>query len=475
MVDEELTKKVSKIEENFVRLTEFVEKYSEVISKKNLTKGEVTYLKSLERQEMSYALKNLSSVYLSLKNALFEDILKKANLKNVKRVIPVLGDLFKKLFTNDSQRYNLKTSFEMVNVRLIKRLHSIEFMIYHDGKPWSYDEICQNLDSLFLNNKRRKVIDSIIYPIITYLKTGKVININEMKNYYEKQHSDDKEKNAVIQEIFNIFTASNANIRSLNFGEVTEKDVSASAASLSGILILAEACQYRNPTFGKLERNAMKTVLRLSQNNCTNSFSKVFNNKTGRYIPAHSGGGNLDTQLLLSYNFDNDSVKARFLPIPVEKTKTEEIKKLFVDIIIGEESLEEIYSKLYPFKYPGFLQDMTAKDHDEDTIKAVFGKLNSLFPNMFSSTDSFINGNRKVRNSTVQNIINFKPKDQEIDLARQLPYRVEKSTNSTLLLVLGHAFKSNNYISHTLLSCKRSTLPSAEHIVESHFYKEISP
>lgn len=106
---------------------------------------------------------------------------------------------------------------------------------------------------------------------------------------------------------------------------------------MSGILILAEACQYRNPTFGKLERNAMKTVLRLSQNNCTNSFSKVFNNKTGRYIPAHSGGGNLDTQLLLSYNFDNDSVKARFLPIPVEKTKTEEIKKLFVDIIIGEE------------------------------------------------------------------------------------------------------------------------------------------
>lgn len=118
---------------------------------------------------------------------------------------------------------------------------------------------------------------------------------------------------------------------------------------------------------------------------------------------------------------------------------------------------------------------MTAKDHDEDTIKAVFGKLNSLFPNMFSSTDSFINGNRKVRNSAVQNIINFKPKDQEIDLARQLPYRVEKSTNSTLLLVLGYAFKSNNYISHTLLSCKRSTHPSAEHVVESHFYKEINP
>lgn len=407
-VDEKLIKKVNKIENNFVRLTTFIREYSKVISKKNLTEKDITHLKFLERQEINYALRNLSSIYLSLKNASFEDILEKENLKNVKRVVPVLGDLFKKLFTNDSQLYNLKTPFGIVNVQLKSQPpYGIEFIIYHDRKAWSYNEICQNLDLLFIDNKSSNVIHCIIHPIMKYLKNGKAIDINKIKSYYEKQYNDDIEKNAVIQEIFNLFTTSNANIRSLNFEKVPMDNVVASAASLSGILILAEACQYRSPTFGKLERNAMKTVLRLSQNNCKNPFCKVFNNKKGRYVPAHSQGGNIDTQLLLSYNFDNDSIKARFLPIPIGETKVKKIRELFINIIIGEGNLEEIYSKLYPFKYTGFLKEMIAKKYDKNTITQVFEKLNFLFPETFPTAGEFIEGNNKFRKETIESILNF--------------------------------------------------------------------
>ena len=62
------------------------------------------------------------------------------------------------------------------------------------------------------------------------------------------------------------------------------------AASLCGTLLFSESHVLRNPTGGKLERKAMKDVLKLAENGRTNHFGVVFNRKNGRYISGYQHG-----------------------------------------------------------------------------------------------------------------------------------------------------------------------------------------
>ena len=62
------------------------------------------------------------------------------------------------------------------------------------------------------------------------------------------------------------------------------------AACLCVTLLFSESHEFRNPTGGKFERKAMKNVLKLAEDGCTNPFGVVFNRENGRYISGYQHG-----------------------------------------------------------------------------------------------------------------------------------------------------------------------------------------
>ena len=153
--------------------------------------------------------------FLFLKNAKLGDILahEKSSVSN--RTIPTLGEIFQKLFTTASNEYSLKTPFGIAKVKLINNPYGIEFMIYHGGSAWSYDDICKNLDFLLLCNTSDLIINVVIIPIISYLKIGSTINVSKIQKYDGYKDKDIAKKNQTIQDIFDMFTSNNSNIDSL--------------------------------------------------------------------------------------------------------------------------------------------------------------------------------------------------------------------------------------------------------------------
>ncbi len=338
----------------------------------------------------------------------------KRNHSETNRVIPTLGALFRSLFTSSTTSYKLKTPFDEIGiqVKLLQNAYGIEFMIYCGGKGWTYNDIVSKLDSLFLENGKDDVISSIINPILMYLKGNKNIE-NEIIKKYQKEALDkditSDKKDQIINEILAMFTCKTTSISSLKISAPnSRKDVISAAASLSGILVLAEACQYRNLTFGKIERNAIKSVLTLSENGCVNPFGKVFSNQKGWYIPARDGG-NMDTQLLLSYNLDNDSIKARFLLLPRKDEAKNLIEKLL--LLENNETLIKIKCKCDPYNWKNFFDDMKRGNLDNRTIGVVFSEFENLFPSQkfLAPLGEFIKMSVREKGKIVMKIKQYKP------------------------------------------------------------------
>ena len=424
IVDESLVKKLTKLENMFERLSKFIDAYENVV--KDFKRGNLEQtaaklqLKKLEQNEISIALKDANSLFLALKNE--QDIEKifslasKRNHSETNRVIPTLGVLFRNLFTSSTTSYKLKTPFDEIGiqVKLLQNAYGIEFMIYCGGKEWTYNYIVNKLDPLFVENDRDDVISLIINTILMYLKGNKNIENEIIRKYQEEAMSKNitsERKDKIINEILAMFTYTPTTISSLKISAPnSRKDVISAAASLSGILVLAEACQYRNPTFGKIERNAIKSVLTLAKKGCRNPFGKVFNNQKGWYIPARDGG-NMDTQLLLSYNFDNDSVKARFLPLPRKDEANNLIKKLL--LLENEETLIKIKDKCDPYDWKKFFENMKKGNLDDHTIDVVFTKFKTLFPSQeLVTSGDFIKLPIRKKGEIVMKIKQYKPTEK---------------------------------------------------------------
>lgn len=427
IADKNLARKLTKLKNMFERLLNFMDEYKKIIEaskKRKLKKNAAEFqLKKLEQNEVSTALKDANSLFLALKNE--QDIYKifslasKRNHSETNRVIPTLGAMFRVLFTNSITSYKLITPFNTVDIQ-VKLLHNnygVEFMIYCDGRGWTYNDMVSKLDSLFLENEKNDVINSIINPILMYIKGNKSIEHEVIKKYQEEALSIDitqNRKNQIINEILAMFTHTPASISSLKISAPNSKnDVVSAAASLSGILVLAEACQYRNPTFGKIERNAIKSVLTLAKNGCLNPFAKVFSNEKGWYLPARDGG-NMDTQLLLSYNFDNDSIKARFLPLPRMSIAPDKVRELLKSLIIQENFLSNFYKDIHPYNWTDFFSELQKGNIDVQTVEEVFKKLNIFFPNgEFGSAEEFIKMSIKNKENLVKKIKEYKGKDKK--------------------------------------------------------------
>ncbi len=214
-------------------------------------------------------------------------------------------------------------------------------------------------------------------------------------------------------------------IRSLLVNEVP-----AAAASLSGILMLAESCKYRNPTFGKLERNAMKSVLKLAEDGCEKPFSKVFSNKKGWYVPAHSDGGNMQTQELLYYEPKEDSIKNRLVTQRLnglleqgsnegkkDKKESNIIQLLKALLLLADDKTKAKWGgNFYNKRFFGFLDSfISGKDVREDTIEKVFKKLEELFPGKFCTYNDFKGKNSTTdKRAEIDAIKKYKSDDENI-------------------------------------------------------------
>jgi len=427
IVNERLVKKLTKLENVFERLSRFIDAYENVVKDAECDKLKQTaaklQLKKLEQNEISIALKDANSLFLALKNE--QDIEKifslasKRKHSETNRVIPTLGILFRNLFTSSTTSYKLKTPFDEIGiqVKLLQNAYGIEFMIYCGGKGWTYNDIVNKLDPLFLENYRDDVISLIINPILMYLKGNKNIENEIIRRYQEEALSKNitsERKDKIINEILAMFTYTPTTISSLKISTPNSKeDVVSASASLSGILVLAEACQYRNPTFGKIERNAIKSVLTLAKKGCLNPFGKVFNNQKGWYIPARDGG-NMDTQLLLSYNFDNDSIKARFLPLPRMSIEPDKVRNLLKSLIIKEKFLSNFYKDIHPYNWVDFFSEFQQGNIDDQTVEEVFKKLNIFFPNgKFGSAKEFIEMDKTNKKKLVKKIKKYEGENEE--------------------------------------------------------------
>ena len=147
------------------------------------------------------------------------------------------------------------------------------------SRALKYDEMCEELDWKFRtsvkNQYREDAIERMIKPIIEYINQP----LSNVQNFLGT------EANSSSPEY--LFSLVKYNYPISKYLTKSQKEA---AAFLCGVLLLSESHEFRNPTGGKFERKAMKNVLRLAKNDCTNPFSKVFSNAKGRYIPAHDKG-----------------------------------------------------------------------------------------------------------------------------------------------------------------------------------------
>ena len=326
--------------------------------------------------------------------------------------------------------------------------YGVEILIYTNDKKECYDDICPILDSLFSSCSKEAVMEYIITPIIEYLKHGtvkkteieKIIKSVNDGNTRTNNDPDGKKSAYTLQDILDMLKSE----KEVNLHDMTEaflenspqdmlkrdedgaekcpidiKKVIEAAASLSGILMLAESCKYRNPTFGKLERNAMKSVVQLLQEDHKKPFAKIFNNESGRYVPAHNDGGNMQTQELLYYNREDNSTEKWLVTMRLEGLwkKTYTIGQtpntnLLKEILLSENNetkkeLKEVSQKYDKFRPLSFIKDrLMAQKVEKEIGNKVFDKLKQLFPEKdFPTYDEVLTKTKKDNEPILNDLI----------------------------------------------------------------------
>lgn len=199
-------------------------------------------------------------------------------------------------FKAEDKPEEVPTPFGSIWIQKSKNKNDKSRMIYVDEnctKAPTYDEISKELDFKFrptIRQKYRKdAIVNIIMPIINYIKQkldeNFEINKQNIVSSIEKWCENGCNK---------------ANLKHLS-----DKQKKC-AACLCGTLLFSESHEIRNPTGGKFERKAMKYVLELAENGCTNPFGVVFSREKSRYVPARSDktkenemGGVKQTKIIL--------------------------------------------------------------------------------------------------------------------------------------------------------------------------------
>lgn len=130
---------------------------------------------------------------------------------------------------------------------------------------------------------------------------------NELNSIFEQIRSSKKLlKKAKAEKTFNLETESNETLESAKsktqnlLSKIQKCNITGdpkitlnndqihAAASISGILMFCESQGKKNPTFGYLERKAIKNVLSLARKGYSRPFGKTFANKTGKYISAYN-------------------------------------------------------------------------------------------------------------------------------------------------------------------------------------------
>lgn len=333
------TYKIDNLKSRFEQLINFSKTYienlnyliSDFVKERNTNfVKRINILKKLEQTEMVNSIKDIQQLVSSFERISdFSDLTEKLIDKYGKKPIPTSNLTTANSLFEKGEFYVLKTPFGTVRV---ENNNSNELMIYPKGKstPPTYDVIALKLDNLCTDYEKclspQKIIVGVIDPIINYLKQSTPVLSQE---------------NLKGQELLNKITGNTS--PSVNFSFL-ENDQIEAAAVLSGILMLSESHQVRNPTLGKLERSSIKRVKQLILKKIKNPFSKVFLNKTGEYIPAHDhtsdlkifiekSGGSGQTKTLLHCKMWNGEIAIRTSDIPrCSKTKAERKDKVSIEL-----------------------------------------------------------------------------------------------------------------------------------------------
>lgn len=333
------TYKIDNLKSRFEQLINFSKTYienlnyliSDFVKERNTNfVKRINILKKLEQTEMINSIKDIQQLVSSFERISdFSDLTEKLIDKYGKKPIPTSNLTTANSLFETGEFYVLKTPFGTVRV---ENNNSNELMIYPKGKstPPTYDVIALKLDNLCTDYEKylspQKIIVGVIDPIINYLKQSTPVLSQE---------------NLKGQELLNKITGNTSPRVNFSF---LENDQIEAAAVLSGILMLSESHQVRNPTLGKLERSSIKRVKQLILKKIKNPFSKVFLNKTGEYIPAHDhtsdlkifiekSGGSGQTKTLLHCKMWNGEIAIRTSDIPrCSKTKAERKDKVSIEL-----------------------------------------------------------------------------------------------------------------------------------------------
>ena len=197
------------------------------------------------------------------------------------RMNPKLAHLLSsdEAFKANDTSIEIPTPFGSIWIQKSKNKNDKSRMIYVDEnctKAPTYDEICKELDYEFNNNKpeiRKKMIENLIKVIINYIK-------QKLDENFEIN------KQNIVSSIEK-WCKNGCNKENLKY--LSDKQQKC-AACLCVTLLFSESHEFRNPTGGKFERKAMKNVLKLAEDGCTNPFGVVFNRENGRYISGYQHG-----------------------------------------------------------------------------------------------------------------------------------------------------------------------------------------
>lgn len=323
---------VIKIKNRFNELINFSKEYLKLISGMNRLDPDITKesavieyvgkkLRLLEQKTILLSLRDTQSLAKQLWELKPIDITPGANIETIQRKIK--RDTVKisnlttpnSIFNQKDSPYTLKTPFGTVRVEV----NTVgDVWIYPKGKSVapSYDVIAMKLDTLFSSPDTdfNYINSNFIDKILDYLRTeiAKIIpkKVKQILGRGTNKIERDVDKYPVGQELLNKINPTKCNFKL----DPSQKEA---AATLCGILMLSESHQFRNPTFGELERGSIKRIKQLVNKKCTNPFEKVLANKTGEYIPAHDhtsdfsvqiplGGGVAQTKMILKCKiYDN--------------------------------------------------------------------------------------------------------------------------------------------------------------------------
>lgn len=375
---DKIKKSLSKILSRFERLEGFLVDYMKIIHKfideidtKSADKSRFLQyqkeLKMLEIKEMSTSLKDSKDLFVQLKE----------QLKNVQGTKPIEG-FTKTVITKGNGsasailtpdkffpdgKCEMKTPFDNIDLYISAMGFFVSYAT-KSTKKMTYGPASKVLDELFQkcikDNKQQLFIDEIIIPMITYLKQKFCISEQQLIQIYT--HTKEEEQQSAVQELINKINP----CRSSRTDELQLNPEQLHAATLiSGLLMICESQGKRNPTFGKLERKAIKSILNLAQKNYDKPFEKIFSNRLGRYIPSYDTeshylnklfeskgtGGVRQTNMILGFELTKDNkifVNKTHLPDNILKVNTQRFFDKNLEITLRQ--IKEIckYFKISP-------------------------------------------------------------------------------------------------------------------------------